>query len=105
MTKRTPGAKLGAIGFCFGGGMTWRLAALKDPRLAAAAPFHGPLPDGADFTGPKAAVLAVHAERDARVNASRDAAKTPARITMRRRPGRRCRKCWSGWAATSDDRA
>ncbi|MEO5731647.1 MAG: dienelactone hydrolase family protein, partial [Byssovorax sp.] len=75
LAKRTPGAKLGAIGFCFGGGMTWRLAASKDPRLVAAAPFYGPLPDGADFTGSKAAVLAVYAERDARVNASRDAAK------------------------------
>ena len=75
LTRRTPGAKLGAIGFCFGGGMTWRLVASKDPRLAAAAPFYGPLPDGADFTGSKAAVLAVYAEMDARVNASRDAAK------------------------------
>ena len=75
LAKRTPGVKLGAIGFCFGGGMTWRLVASKDARLAAAAPFYGPLPDGADFTGSKAAVLGVFAERDARVNASRDAAK------------------------------
>ena len=75
LAKRAPGVKLGAIGFCFGGGMTWRLAASKDPRLAAAAPFYGPLPDGADFTGSKAAVLGVFAEKDARVNASRDAAK------------------------------
>lgn len=75
LARRVPGAKLGAIGFCFGGGMTWRLIASKDPRLAAAAPFYGPLPEGADFTGSKAAVLAVYAEKDARVNASRDAAK------------------------------
>jgi carboxymethylenebutenolidase len=75
LAKRTPGARLGAIGFCFGGGMMWRLAAAKDPRLAAAAPFYGPLPDGADFAGAKTAVLAVYGERDARVNASRDAAR------------------------------
>lgn len=75
LAKRAPGVKLGAIGFCFGGGMTWRLVASKDARVAAAAPFYGPLPDGADFTGSKAAVLGVFAERDARVNASRDAAK------------------------------
>jgi carboxymethylenebutenolidase len=75
LAKRVPNAKLGAIGFCFGGGMTWRLVASKDPRLAAAAPFYGPLPDGADFTGSKAAVLGVYAELDARVNASRDPAK------------------------------
>jgi len=75
LAKRAPGKKLGALGFCFGGGMMWRLIASKDPRLAAAAPFYGPLPDGADFTGSKAAVLAVYGERDTRVNASRDAAK------------------------------
>jgi carboxymethylenebutenolidase len=75
LARRAPGVKLGAIGFCFGGAMTWRLIASKDPRLAAAVPFYGPVPDGADFTGSKAAVLAVYAELDARVNASRDAAK------------------------------
>jgi carboxymethylenebutenolidase len=75
LSKRVPNVKLAAIGFCFGGGMTWRLAASKDPRLAAAAPFYGPLPEGADFTGVKTAVLGVYAERDTRVNASRDAAK------------------------------
>jgi carboxymethylenebutenolidase len=53
----------------------WRLVASKDPRVAAAAPFYGSLPDGADFTGSKAAVLAVYGERDARVNGTRDAAK------------------------------
>lgn len=75
LARRAPGLKLGALGFCFGGGMTWRLVASKDPRLAAAAPFYGPLPEGADFGGSKAAVLGVYAEKDARVNASRDAAK------------------------------
>ncbi len=75
LARRAPGVKLGAIGFCFGGAMTWRLIAAKDPRLAAAAPFYGPLPDGADFTGAKTAVLAVYGEKDARVNASQAAAK------------------------------
>jgi hypothetical protein len=28
----------------------WRLVASKDPRIAAAAPFYGSLPDGADLT-------------------------------------------------------
>jgi carboxymethylenebutenolidase len=75
LAKRAPGAKLGAIGFCFGGGMTWRLIASKDPRLAAAAAFYGPLPDGADFAGSKAAVLGVYGELDTRVNASQAAAR------------------------------
>jgi carboxymethylenebutenolidase len=75
LERREQGRKLGAIGFCFGGGMVWTLLASGEPRLAAAAPFYGPLPDGADFSGsPNAAVLGIYAEQDARVNASREAA-------------------------------
>jgi carboxymethylenebutenolidase len=75
LEKRAADAKIGAVGFCFGGGMVWTLLASGEPRLAAAAPFYGPLPDGADFAGsPNAAVLGVYAEQDDRVNASRDAA-------------------------------
>jgi carboxymethylenebutenolidase len=74
LERRAAGQKLGAIGFCFGGGMVWELLAAGEPRLAAAAPFYGPLPEGADFSGSQAAVLGVYAEQDQRVNASRDAA-------------------------------
>lgn len=75
LERRVPDAKLAAIGFCFGGGMTWRLLAAGEPRLAAAVPFYGPLPDRADFSGsPSAAVLGIYAELDSRVNATRDAA-------------------------------
>jgi carboxymethylenebutenolidase len=74
LERRAPGQKLGAVGFCFGGAMVWLLLASGAPRLAAAAPFYGPLPDGADFSGSTAAVLGIYAEQDARVNASRDAA-------------------------------
>jgi carboxymethylenebutenolidase len=75
LERRAAGRKLGAIGFCFGGGMVWTLLASGEPRLAAAAPFYGPLPEGADFSGsPNAAVLGVYAGQDDRVNASREAA-------------------------------
>ncbi len=74
LERRVPGKKIGAIGFCFGGGMVWTLLASSEPRLAAAAPFYGPLPGNASFTGSLAAVLGVYAEQDSRVNASRDAA-------------------------------
>ena len=75
LERRLPDAKLAVIGFCFGGGMTWQLLAAGEPRISAAVPFYGPLPDGADFSGsPEAAVLGIYAELDSRVNGSRDAA-------------------------------
>lgn len=74
LARRAPGQKLGATGFCFGGGLVWLLLAHHETRLAAATPFYGPLPDHADFAGDKAAVLAIYAAKDARVGASRPAA-------------------------------
>ncbi len=75
LAARAPGLKLAAIGFCFGGGMTWRLLASGEARLAAAVPFYGPTPEGADFSGSQAAVLAIYGELDSRVNASQEAAR------------------------------
>src|SRR4029079_6600561 len=68
---------LGAIGFCFGGGMIWRLLAAKEPRLSAAGPFYGPFPPAprVSLRGSKAAVLGVYGGLDARVNATMPAAK------------------------------
>ena len=75
LARRAPGTKAAVMGFCFGGGQTWALLAAGEPRLYAAAPFYGPAPDDADFSGsPNAAVLGVYAELDSRVNASRDGA-------------------------------
>jgi carboxymethylenebutenolidase len=76
LQRRAPDKKIAAIGFCFGGGMIWSLLASGEPRLSAAAPFYGPLPDNAEFAGSRnAAVLAIYGELDGRVNQSRDAAK------------------------------
>jgi carboxymethylenebutenolidase len=72
--RRLPGKKVAAIGFCFGGGMTWRLLAAREARLAAAVPFYGPFPEGGNLSGARAAVLAIYAGLDSRVNASRAAA-------------------------------
>jgi len=44
LLRREPDREPGAVGFCFGGGMVWSLLAAGEPRLAAAAPFYGPLP-------------------------------------------------------------
>lgn len=74
LERRVRDAKLGAIGFCFGGGMVWALLDAGDRRLSAAIPFYGPAPADPDFSGNDAAVLGVYAELDARVNASRETA-------------------------------
>ena len=60
--------KLGAIGFCFGWGLTWRLST-ELPELVAAVPFYGPAPDLAKVPNIKAAVLAFYGGNDTRINA------------------------------------
>lgn len=59
--------RAGMVGFCFGGGVTWRVAAAV-PELQAAVPFYGP-PVPAEQAGQiNAPVLAIYAERDERIN-------------------------------------
>lgn len=60
--------RIGAIGFCFGGGMTWRLAT-ANADLRAAIPFYGPNPPVGDVAKIKAAVLAIYGVLDNRINA------------------------------------
>ena len=75
LRRRVPGQKLAAVGFCFGGGLVWRLLAAGEPRLSAAVPFYGPLPDKPDFAGSKnAAVLGFYGALDQRVTSSEPAA-------------------------------
>jgi carboxymethylenebutenolidase len=62
--------KIGATGFCFGGGMSNTLAVLLGTDLAAAAPFYGGAPMPADVPKIKAAMLVHHGALDtALVNA------------------------------------
>jgi carboxymethylenebutenolidase len=75
LARRVPRMVLAAIGFCFGGGMVWRLLAAKEPRLDAAAPFYGPFPEGGDLRGNRAAVLGVYGGLDTRVGATLPAAR------------------------------
>ncbi|MFD0361452.1 dienelactone hydrolase family protein [Nocardia sp. GCM10030253] len=74
LERRAPGQQVGATGFCFGGGLVWLLLTSGTPKLAAATPFYGPFPDNGDVSGSKAAVLAVYAAQDARIDASRPGA-------------------------------
>lgn len=75
LQNRVPGRKIAVVGFCFGGGLVWQLLASGAPHLSAAVPFYGPLPDNPDFSGTKAAVLAIYAALDTRVTGSEAAAK------------------------------
>lgn len=59
--------RVGMVGFCFGGGITWRVAT-KTPELRAAVPFYGPNPPLEDVPGIRAAVLAIYGENDANIN-------------------------------------
>jgi len=61
--------RVGMVGFCFGGGVTWRVA-IGLPELRAAVPFYGPHPLPDEVVNIQAAVLAIYAERDQRITGS-----------------------------------
>jgi carboxymethylenebutenolidase len=63
--------KLGATGFCWGGGTTNYLATAMGDELNAGAPFYGSAPDSDSISQIKAALLVHYAENDERVNAMR----------------------------------
>jgi carboxymethylenebutenolidase len=62
--------KVGVVGFCYGGGMTMRLAA-NQPKIKAAVPYYGtpPAPES-QMANTAAAILAHYGATDTRVNAS-----------------------------------
>jgi len=64
--------KVGAIGFCWGGGLVNRLAT-KSPELKAAVAYYGAQPPAKDVPAIKAALLLHYAGLDERINAGIDA--------------------------------
>ncbi len=61
--------RAGMVGYCFGGGLTWR-SAMGIPELRAAIPYYGPNPPSLDDVAKiNAAILAFYGETDTRVNA------------------------------------
>ena len=60
--------KIGAVGFCWGGGMT-NFLATHLPDLAAAVPFYGAQPKAEDVAKIKAPMLIHYAGNDDRINA------------------------------------
>lgn len=67
--------RVGAIGFCFGGGVTWRLAT-QNADLKAAAPFYGTNPPLEDVPRIRAAILAIYGALDQRIDAGIPAIRT-----------------------------
>jgi carboxymethylenebutenolidase len=59
--------RVGVMGFCFGGGLTWLLA-VRNPEVQAAVPFYGPSPPLEEVPNLTAPVLGIYAEDDSFVN-------------------------------------
>jgi carboxymethylenebutenolidase len=66
---RVDKGNIGTIGFCWGGGQSFRYAT-NNPNLRAAVVAYGPAPDTADMKRIKAPVLGIYGENDARINAA-----------------------------------
>ncbi|MBJ3775194.1 YghX family hydrolase [Acuticoccus mangrovi] len=60
--------KVGAVGFCYGGGVVNAIA-VAYPELGAGVPFYGRQPDPADVAAIKAPLLIQYAALDERINA------------------------------------
>jgi carboxymethylenebutenolidase len=83
--------KIGAVGFCYGGGIV-NMLATRLPDLAAGVPFYGGQPSAEDAAKIKAPLLIHYAENDDRINAGWPAFETvlkanKVRYTMYKYPG------------------
>jgi carboxymethylenebutenolidase len=83
--------KIGAVGFCYGGGIV-NMLATRLPDLGAGVPFYGNQPPAADVEKIKAPLLIQYAENDDRINAGWPAFETAlkaanVRYTMHKYPG------------------
>ena len=67
LPHRDSTGKVGAVGFCFGGGICNALA-VNVPELAASVPFYGSQPPASDVGKIKAPLLLHYAELDQRIN-------------------------------------
>ena len=67
-TRPDGSGRVGAVGFCYGGGVVGMLAT-RVPELAAGVPFYGGQPSAEDTKNIKAAMLIHYAGTDERINA------------------------------------
>ena len=59
--------RVGAVGFCAGGGMVWLLS-VRNPDIKAAVPFYGPRPPLNEVPNIRAAVLGLYGATDTFIN-------------------------------------
>ena len=75
--------KIGAVGFCFGGGIV-NMFAVRMPDLAASVPFYGAQPAAEDVAKIKAPLLIHYAGLDERINAGWPAYETALKANKAR---------------------
>ena len=68
LSKSSRGGKVGAVGFCWGGGFVNRLAVAAGDKLDAGVSFYGPAPDPSEATKVQAPLMIHLAGLDDRVN-------------------------------------
>ncbi|WP_395623300.1 dienelactone hydrolase family protein [Sphingomonas daechungensis] len=68
LARSSRGGKVGAVGFCWGGGFVNRLAVAAGDKLAAGVSFYGPAPDASEASKVQAPLLIHDAGLDDRVN-------------------------------------
>jgi carboxymethylenebutenolidase len=66
-TRQDATGKIGAVGFCFGGGIVNEMA-VRFPDLAGGVPYYGRQPAAADVAKIKAPLLIQYASEDANIN-------------------------------------
>jgi carboxymethylenebutenolidase len=69
---QTANGKLGATGFCYGGGVVNQLAIIMGTNLNAGVPFYGIAPDLENVSNIQAPLMINYAQDDPRVNASQE---------------------------------
>ncbi len=67
LSPNSRGGKVGAVGFCWGGGFVNRLAVAAGDKLDAGVVYYGPAPDPSEAIKVQAPLMIHHAGRDARI--------------------------------------
>jgi carboxymethylenebutenolidase len=69
LTHPAVSGAIGATGYCFGGGVIWRMG-VRNPNLKAIVPYYGVSPPLEEVPNLRAAALGIYAENDTRITAA-----------------------------------